>query len=68
MRHKFVLWFLLVFVGFLVGFQTAAGTAGTVCIDKTIRIVSVQPTVVAASRHSHNHVSEGSAKKLVKIP
>jgi hypothetical protein len=28
MRHKLVLWFLLVFVGFLVGFQTAAGTAG----------------------------------------
>src|ERR1019366_3793914 len=41
-----------------------AATAGAVCLDKTIRILSVQPTIVAASRHSHDDVSGGGAKKL----
>ena len=45
-------------------FQTAAGTAGAVCLDKAIRILSVQPTIVAAPRHSHDDVSGGGAKKL----
>src|SRR5256886_15860484 len=45
---------------------SAAGTAGTVCLDKTIRILSVQRTIVTASRYSHNDVSGRRAKELWK--
>jgi len=67
--RKPVLWFLLLLIGFLnwgytAVFQTAAGTAGAVCLDKTARKLSVQRTLVAASRHSHDDVSGGHAKEL----
>jgi hypothetical protein len=45
-------------------FQTAAGTAGTVGIDKTIGILQIQPTIGTASRHNHDDVSGSGAKKL----
>jgi hypothetical protein len=45
-------------------FQTAADTAGAVCLNKTARRLSVQRTIVAASRHSHDDVSGGHAKEL----
>ena len=69
MRQKLVLWFLLVLTGFLIWvhpavFQTAAGTAGSIGIDKTIGILPVQPTIGTASRHNHDDVSGSGAEKL----
>ena len=45
-------------------FQTAAGTGGTVGLDKTIGILQVQPTIGTASRHNHDDVSGSGAEKL----
>jgi hypothetical protein len=42
--------------------QTAASTAGTFRFDKTIGILSVQRTIVAASGHSYDHVSGDRAE------
>jgi hypothetical protein len=69
MRHKLVLWFLPLLIGFLIGFILQYSRLQRVqqelsALDKTIRILSVQPTIVAASRHSHDDVSGGGAKKL----
>ena len=71
MPRKLALWFVLLIVGFLTGFilqycQTAAGTAGTVCLDKTIGLLSGQRRIVAASRHSDRDVSGGCAKTTEK--
>jgi hypothetical protein len=71
MPRKLALWFVLLIVGFLTGFilqycQTAAGTAGTVCLDKTIGLLSGQRRIVAASRHSDRDVSGGCAKNYGK--
>jgi hypothetical protein len=46
--------------------QTATGTAGIVCIDKTIGLLSGQRTIVAASRHSDSNVPGGRAKDYGK--
>jgi hypothetical protein len=45
-------------------FPATEGTAGTVWLDKTTGILSVEPTIVAASRHRHDDVSGGGGKKL----
>jgi hypothetical protein len=70
MRRKLVLWFVLLIAGFLAGLilqcESAAGTAGTFCLDKTIRSLSVWRTIVAASRHRYDDVSGGRAKELRK--
>ena len=73
MRHKLVLWLLLLLAGFLIGLiqpysRLSTGTAGTVCLDKTTRILLIQPTTVAAPRHGHHDVSGGRAKELWKGP
>src|SRR5450631_4089111 len=70
MPRKLALWFVLLIVGFLTGFilqyARLAGTAGTVCLDKTIGLLSGQRTIVAASRHSDSDVSGSRAKELRK--
>jgi len=70
MRRKLVLWSVLSIAGFPIGHpavcQTAAGTTGIVCLNKATRILSVQRTIVAISRHCHDEVSGGSPKELRK--
>jgi hypothetical protein len=52
-RHKLVLWFVLLIAGFLVGFipqyaKTAAVAEGTIGLDKAVGILSEQRTILAA--------------------
>jgi len=73
MPRKLALWFVLL-IGWIFlldsscNIQTAAGTAGTVCLNKTIGILSGQRTILAASRHSDSDVSGGRAKGTTERP
>lgn len=69
MRNKLVLWFTPVNRWiccwiYLAVSQTAATATGIVCLDKTVGILSLRRTTVAASRHGHDDVSGSDAKEL----
>ena len=69
MRQKVVVWFLLLLAGFLAGFILQYSRLNHVqqelsASTTTIRSLSVQPTIGTASRHRHDDVSGGGAKKL----
>ena len=71
MRPKLVLWSLLLLAGFLIGFILQYSRLRRVQQElsaSTKQLGSCQSSqqLVAASRHSHDDVSGGGAKKLRK--